>query len=192
MDFKSQVISLSVLAILATAGCSTDQQKAAQESKAEEKNSHAMTNAVASDAKAENFAEIKFSEGSSALTENSKAALNSVVAQTALNNEIDNVIVLSWADKEFPSKSLKKLTKDQRDLADRRNKSIEEYVKTVRDIEVDTYNMAERPNALSKWINTSDNRLKNSFLAAGLSTTAESEPYPSKASHSVVLIKVKQ
>jgi len=54
---------------------------------------------------------------------------------------------------------------------------------------VDTYNMAQQPNVLSKWFNTTDNKLKNTLVAAGLRTTA-SEPSasPHKASHALILV----
>jgi hypothetical protein len=185
------MLTVGFLAMLATVGCSTEQQKVAQESNREAAENRVITNAAAVDAKADSFVEIKFKPGSSALTNNAKESLRSVVDQARTYGRIDDLIVLSWADQEYPSKSLKKLSVGQRNLADSRNKSIEEYVKSVRTVDVDAYNMAERPNVLSKWMNTSDAKLKDSFVAAGLSTTADENQYPSKASHSVILVKVK-
>ncbi len=57
--------------------------------------------------------------------------------------------------------------------------------------EVDTYNMPKQPNAFSRWFNTSDARLKKSLVAEGLPTTADSLQYPSKASHSIVMVLLK-
>jgi hypothetical protein len=51
--------------------------------------------------------------------------------------------------------------------------------------------MAERPTAFSNLFNTADTKLKESMVTAGLSTTADSADYVNKASHSVIMIKVK-
>ena len=99
-------------------------------------------------------------------------------------------MVLSWSDYEYPSKNLKKLPKAQIDLAQKRNRSVESYIKSLKSVDIDAYNMAEQPNALSKWFNATDNKLKNALVSAGLPTTADDTQYPSKASHSVILIKV--
>lgn len=87
---------------------------------------------------------------------------------------------------------MKKLSKEQRNLANQRNKNVKEYLKTMRDVDVNSYNMAERPSAFSKLFNTADSELKSSMIEAGLSTTADKADYTSKASHSVILIKTKQ
>ncbi len=159
-------------------------------SAAERAEGKAVTNAAAQEAKAHDFVEIEFVAGSATLTENAKTSLNAVLQQAQQSGKIDEVLVLSWSDEEYPSKGLKKQSPAQIDLAEKRNKAIKEYMKTVRSVSVDTYNMAKQPNALSRWFNTSDNRLKNSMTAAGLPTSADSQQYPSKASHSVILVKI--
>ena len=105
---------------------------------------------------------------------------------------VDEVIVLSWADQNYPSKELSKLSKEQRNLASQRNTNVKEYLKSMKDLDVKSYNMAERPSSFSKMFNTADSELKNSMLHAGLSTTADEADYASKASHSVILIKTRQ
>jgi len=104
---------------------------------------------------------------------------------------VDKVIILSWADENYPSKELNKLSKEQRDLADQRNNNVKEYLQTMKDLDVNSYNMAERPSTFSKLFNTADSELKSSMIEAGLSTTADKADYSSKASHSVILIKTK-
>ena len=117
--------------------------------------------------------------------------MNAVIAQAQQEGKIDEIIVLSWADKSFPSKKLNKLSNPQNELAENRNKAVEQYMKSLKDVSVDTYNMAKQPNAFSKWFNTDDNKLKNTLVAAGLPTSADSDQTTNKASHSVILIKVK-
>ena len=115
-----------------------------------------------------------------------------MIAEPRFEGKFDEVIVLSWADENYPSKELGKLSKEQRNLADQRNKNIKEYLISMKDLDVKSFNMAERPSSFSNLFNTADSELKNSMLHAGLSTTADKADYASKASHSVILIKAKE
>ena len=157
----------------------------------EEAEGRIVTDAVIRKAEAREFVEIQFKVGSSLLTESAKSALQSLIREAKGDGRIDKIIVISWADEEYPSESLKKLLKLQNDLAEKRNSTIETYVRNMKNVEINTYNMAERPNAFSKLFNTTDSKLKSSLLAAGLPTTADSNQYAGKASHSVILVKVK-
>lgn len=188
-------LTLCALVLFVDLGCATAPQKTSEPVKQklsaqETSDSQHVTNAAAVEAKAYNFVEVEFNPGSSTLTDSAKTSLYSVVEQARQQGKIDEILVLSWADQEYPSESRKKLSKEQRSLADKRNRAIEYYVQTLRSVDVDKYNMAERPNAFEKWFNTSDSKLKNSLTSAGLPTTAASVDYPSKAKHSIVLVKI--
>lgn len=192
---KNKRSYVGAVALLALIGCANAPEKGAKSDQArtaftEEAEGRAVTSAAAKEVRAHNFVEIEFNPGSSVLSESAKTSLNAIMEQARQDGKIDEVIVLSWADQEYPSANVKKLSKPQTELAENRNKAVENYVKTIRRVDVDTYNMAAQPNALSKWFNTTDNKLKKSFLAAGLPTTADSPKYPSKASHSVILVKI--
>lgn len=65
-----------------------------------------------------------------------------------------------------------------------------ETVQSSPGVHVDTHNMAEKPNTLSKWFNTSDSQLTRAFLEAGLSTTKGSSRHEGKASRSVVIVRI--
>jgi len=196
MKFKKHLIPAGIVVFLAAVGCTNSPKRSAavndepRKSLTEMNESKAITNSAATEANAHNFVEIVFDAGSSNLTENAKSSLNSVMDQARSVGEIDEIIVLSWADEEYPSKNVKKLSKPQKDLAERRNRAVASYIKNVKSVDVDAYNMAEQPNAMQKWFNTKDSQLKNSFVAAGLPTTADDPQYPSKASHSVILVKL--
>ncbi|MEK6773015.1 MAG: hypothetical protein AABY64_03665 [Bdellovibrionota bacterium] len=183
MSFKNE-LKVAGLTVLLCAGCANRPHKT-EESKAD-----AVINSAANVAQAHSFVEIEFDKGSASLSENAKTSLKSVLDQARSAGSIDEVLVLSWADDEYPSKNLKQLPKNQRELAKNRNKAVETYIKTMKNVDVDSYNMAEQPNLFSKWFNTSDNKLKSSFIAAGLPTTADDPQNPKKASHSVILVKV--
>lgn len=187
-------ITLGIISMLFSFGCSSAQrineEGTPRKSAAEEAESRSITQKAASEVQAHNFVEIEFKPGSADLTDNAKTSLNKLVQDSGKAGKIDEVMVLSWSDYEYPSKNIKKLPRAQIDLAQKRNRAVENYVKSIQRVDVDAYNMAEQPNALSKWFNATDSRLKNALVAAGLPTTADDPQYPSKASHSVVLVKI--
>lgn len=183
------------LAVLGLAGCSSSPQRTTESdahmSGVEGLDSRAVTNAAAKEVRAHDFVEITFDPGSADLSRKAKRSLRNVIAQAKASGKIDEILVMSWSDQELPSTELKRLPKRDRDLADKRNVAIRKYIgESTRSADVDTYNMASQPNALSRWFNTTDTRLKKSFMNAGLPTTADESQYPSKASHSVVLVKI--
>ena len=96
---------------------------------------------------------------------------------------------MTWADAEYPADVQKALPKPQRDLVSRRNKAMNDYIKTkTSNVNVDTYNMAERPNTLEKLFNTSDARIKKSLESAGMTNTATSLRSSANASKSTVML----
>lgn len=147
---------------------------------------------AAREAEAAYFVDVEFQKGSSLLTEQSRASIASLLNRARAEGELNDVKVLSWADDEYPSARRKKLSSAQRRLASLRNQSVERHVKSLPyDVRVETHNMAQRPSVVSRWFNTSDARFKRSLVAAGLPTTAESEPITGRASHAIVLVTLK-
>lgn len=193
MLLKKFTLDLGAILLLVFAGCAGTAQKTTSDNSqtmGEKLDSQKINNTVAQEARAHNYVEISFDQGSATLSDSAKTSLDAVVEQARTSGKIDEVLVFSWADEEFPSKNLKKLSKQQRDLAEKRGDAIEKYMKSKRSLDVDSYSMAERSNALSRWFNTTDSKLKNAFTSAGLPTSADSNQYPSKASHAVILVKV--
>lgn len=161
------------------------------ESTVENIDANRVTNSAANEAKAHDFVEIEFAPGSALLTPLSRISLQALLQQASASGDIDKVLVMSWADEEYPSKSIKKLSRPQRDLAEKRNAVVRNYLQAARvGLNVDTYNMAKQPNVLARMFNTTDSRLKKSLVDAGLPTTADELQYPSKASHAVILVQV--
>lgn len=133
--------------------------------------------------------EISFDKGSTTLSDAGKKRLAALIARAQETGKIDEVKVVTWSDMEYPSPAAKKLSKAQRDLADRRNNAIEEYLESVsKDVDVDEYNMASRPNALERLLRTSDARIKRSLEVAGIPTTDSYVKVPAKASKSIVML----
>lgn len=196
MNLQKYFQSAVVLASMLLLSCANTGQKSKEAEKqvinsSAEANAQGISNSAAWDASAHNFVEISFDKGSHALSKNAKANLNAILGRADQFAKIDQVIVLAWGDEEYPSKKRNKLSKKQISLAEDRNRSVKTYVGEITNAGVDSYNMAERPTAFSKWFNTADNQLKDSLLAAGLPTTAKETQITNKASHAVILIKVK-
>lgn len=195
MDLK-KLLKLMVLIILFSSnGCSHFKSKVTEVKRPMDRTDisvpASIQNVAAMETQANYFIEIEFVKGSAILSENAKSSVNSLINEARRHGNIDELIVLSWSDVEYPSKNLKKLSTQQRLLAKKRNQAVKKYAKDIGNIDVETYNMAEKPNAIAKLLDTEDNRLKESLLAAGLPTTANNPPDASKASHSLILVKLK-
>lgn len=178
------LLSVPVLTLLTSCAMRDHQSAMPQEGRT------SVAKTVAQSSEAQDFVEIEFGLGSAILSDAAKSSLTSIVSKARRAGKLDEVIVLSWSDFEYPAKDAGTLPRGQRDLAGERNRAVKAYLQASPGVDVETYNMAEKPNTLSKWINTSDNQMKRSFLAAGLPTTADSPQYEGKASHSVILVKV--
>ena len=187
-------LALTILSLVASS-CSNaptkvSEQSAPRTSYTEEAEGRYIANEAAKKIRAYNFVEVEFQPQSAELSDQAKKKISETFQKAIWDGYIDNVSVLSWSDTEYPSNDLKMLSKDDRKLAEKRNLAIKNYLVSLKSVDVDTYNMAERPSKLSKLFNTTDNQLKSSLVAAGLPTTADALQYPSKASHSLVLIKL--
>ncbi len=190
-ELKAKRKISTALAALAVIGACANHPQKTSETTTPVTTGTSVNNAAASEVKAHSFVEITFAPGSANLTEQSRTALTSLLNQADQAGDIEEVMVLSWSDEEYPAGSKNKLSKAQRDLAEKRSEAVEKLIKSAKDdVDVDTYNMAKQPNVLSKWLNTKDAKLKKSLVAAGLPTNADDMQYPSKASHAVVLVKL--
>ena len=146
--------------------------------------------ALAKDVHAHSYVQINFDKESSKLTDSSKVAIDQLITKALLSGKIDELLVLSWSDYDYPNTEKKELSRSQEDLAAKRNSSIEDYIDQSRDLDVDTYNMAERPNYMFSWINSSDSRVKQSFQKSEIGESNEIVANSSKASHAVILVKL--
>lgn len=187
------VAAALAMGLSALSACSNPSKKIDADTAAESSSMpESAANRVAREADAAYFVDVEFQKGSDELTEQSRAAISSLLNRARAEGHVRDVKVLSWADEEYPSASRKKLSEAQRRLAKSRNRSITNHVKTIDyGIRIDAHSMAERPGVVSKWLNTSDARFKRSLLAAGLPTTSDPGVTPSRASHSVVLVTLK-
>jgi hypothetical protein len=105
--------------------------------------------------------ELTFQPGSSKLTSAAKSRINELIRDAKASGKIEDIKVLSWADQEYPSEQAGKLSQAQRNLAEARTKEIRNHISAAdNDIDVDAYNMAERPGAISRLMGTENAKLK--------------------------------
>lgn len=148
----------------------------------------AMSAAAAAD-KPTFVTELTFEKGSTTLSDAQKKNLSALLSRAQASGKIDDVKVVTWSDMEYPSPNVQKLSKAQRDLATRRSRAVKDYLKSVeKGLDVDAYNMAERPNAFERLVRTPDERIKRSLEVAGIPTTDSYIKVPAKASKSIVML----
>lgn len=150
------------------------------------------TAAAARSVDAAYVSEVSFGETTTTLTPAAKAELKTLVDQAKATGRIDEIKVAAWADKEYPAAEVKKLTSKDRELAKKRANAVKDYLEkdlNVSDVEV--FNMADRPSALERWMNTSDAKVKNALESSGIGTTANKSMLSSKASQAVVMVVLK-
>ncbi|WP_408097388.1 hypothetical protein ACJVC5_00335 [Peredibacter sp. HCB2-198] len=139
------------------------------------------------------YTTLEFTKGKSDLTAASKESLKNFIAKSHQTNKpIDDIRILAWADTEYPSNKKNNIPKSQVILASERAQEIRDYLevdlKEVNDI--DAYNMAKRPDLLSKMFRSDESEVKQAFETTG--TTASRLPDGSvsytKASKAIVII----
>jgi hypothetical protein len=182
-------MNLSALGlVIGIAACTSSRKQEAADREASTKPSQEALIA-ANENDAAYVAEIRFQKGSTTLTPQSRAQLANLVQNAKSAGKIDDIKVITWADMEYPSVNTTKLSQAQRKLAEDRNKEIEKYLETSdRDLDIDSYNMAERPGVLSRLLSTENSRIKKSLEVAGIPNTDSAVKIPSKASRSMVMV----
>jgi hypothetical protein len=147
---------------------------------------------VAAEEQAPYVTEIQFKKGKKALNAHDRKQIDKVIRDAKTHGEISDIKVVTWADEEYPSVNTKKLSSRQVKLADRRNGEIKSYIQSLdKKAGIQTYNMAERPGALSQLLSTPNSRIKRALEVAGIPNTDSSVKTPAKASKSIVMIILK-
>lgn len=139
------------------------------------------------------YTTVVFEKGKTTLSRNDKEQLNKL-ADKAHNDkrEIDEIRILAWSDEEYPDPSQKKAPQSEIILAANRAHEIKEYFE--QDLEeyedIDAYNMARRPDFLSKLLRNDEYFVKEAFEGSGATGTklANGKTSYSKASKALVII----
>ena len=139
--------------------------------------------------------EVGFDKNSDILSDMQKSDLKTAIAEAAQKGKIDEVKILAWSDKEYPSEK-GKLDKGDVNLAKNRIRNLKKFLMDDLNVStVETHNMTERPNALQKLFNTSDAKVKNTAEAMGAAPTQGNTGFfdlKTQASKAAIMIFMKK
>lgn len=107
-----------------------------------------------------NVLEISFKKGSANLSEGDRVKLRSLIKSAREEGKIDKVIVATYADKAYRDTANNTYTDAEKDLAEKRADNLEKVLDEIGAGDVDTYNMAEKPNWFEKNLKTDDATVK--------------------------------
>lgn len=143
----------------------------------------------ASELGAQEVAEIKFPKGSTRISAADMRKINAALAKAQAAGKVEEIKVVSWADREFPSFNDGSLPKPDQNLAERRNDEITKVLDAkVKNVDVDKFNMAVYPNGVARLFKTDDFRVKHSLEQAGIPNTDSGVKAPAMAGKALVMI----
>lgn len=121
-------------------------------------------------------AKVEFEPGTDILTKESKEEIAFLVAKARSNGKLDKIRVLAWADREYPVAG-EKVPRMETRLADERGDAVRAYLKEQLDIgDVDVYNMARRPSAVSRMLRTPETKIKTKAEELGIAPSEADAP----------------
>lgn len=185
-------LALASMSLLFAAGCTTPAAKkksAYQTSTTKTKTEDIKAPVVAGT----RYTTIFFEKGRASLDSVSKQHLKDLASRAHKEKkEINEIRILAWADKEYPDKVTGKTSEKDVKLASQRAQKIRNYLEAdlKEQEDIDSYNMAKRPDLLSKVFQNDEYKIKEAFETSG--ATGEKLPDGSvsytKASKAIVII----
>ena len=155
------------------------------------------TSKAVSDAGGSEYSIIAFNHGSDMLTQSAAQTLREFAKRArAQEDTVEEIKVLAWSDRDYPTKG-QEASRADIELADRRADRIRTYLREEmnRVADVDTHNMAKRPNFLNELLKTEDYEVKASFEKQNSYVNSESMRKKllseSKTSKAVIFIEYK-
>ncbi|HXH74910.1 MAG TPA: hypothetical protein VNJ08_08095 [Bacteriovoracaceae bacterium] len=141
------------------------------------------------------YTTLNFDKGKSDLSEISKRQLNELARKAFRDGRIiEEIRVLAWSDREYPEAVNKRARKDLV-LAKERGQTIKQYIKEdLRAQEkIEAYNMARRPNIMSRTLQNDEWLVKEAFEESGATATRlpNGQMSYTKASKALVIIDYK-
>ncbi|MGE3260963.1 MAG: hypothetical protein AB7K68_04205 [Bacteriovoracia bacterium] len=144
---------------------------------------------AASELGAQEVAEIRFPKNSTRIRKAELRKLNAALVKAQAAGKIEEIKVIAWADREFPSFNSGSLPKADQALAERRTEEIgKALANKVKDVDVDKYNMAVYPTGVDRLFKTSDFRVKRSLEQAGIPNSDSGVKTPAMSGKALVMI----
>lgn len=187
-------LALASMSLIFAAGCTTPAAK----KKSAYQSSAAATSAPVEKTRAPaiggtEYTTVFFNKGRASLDSLSKQHLKDLISNAhKTRKEIEEIRILTWADKEYPDKVKGKASTSDIILASERAQKIRDYLELdLKEMEdIDSYNMAKRPNLMSKLLQNDEYKVKEAFESSG--ATGDKLPDGSvsytKASKAIVII----
>jgi hypothetical protein len=139
------------------------------------------------------YTTLLFEEGKADLGSENKQLLREIAARAHRSKKtIDEILILAWADKEYPDKVRGKASTKDIILASERAQEVRNYLENdLKENEnIDSFNMAKRPGLFSKLVRNQEYEVKKAFDLSG--ATASKLPDGSvsftKSSKAIVII----
>ncbi len=168
----------------AGANSSVSKTGKAQESKAVSMESKQLANEEETNL----VTEITFSKEKAFISDEARTELQALNRKATSRGKVEEIKVITWGDQEYPSVHDKKLSVTQQNLVKMRNDALEKYLDDLSsDAKIETFSMAERPDALNKLFSSDEAQIKKSLETAGIPNTDTTVKVPGKASKSVVI-----
>ncbi|HXH32638.1 MAG TPA: hypothetical protein VNJ01_17705 [Bacteriovoracaceae bacterium] len=165
-----------------TAGTATQSEATSMESKI-----------LASQEESNLVTEISFSKGVASISGAAKKELSALFTKAKSRGTVDDIKVITWGDREYPSKMDKELSEVQVNLVEKRNDAIKAYFEGIdKDADVEVFSMAMRPGMINKLMSGDDAKIKKSLEASGIPNTDSKGKTASKASKSIVIFTLEQ
>lgn len=174
----------SVLAV----GCAYQPAKEASHT------SPSPTAVAAAEVGTSHYTVINFRPGAKDLSREEQSKIRELAAIAERQGKVAEFKVLAWSDKEYPAEGVKVASADSK-LADDRANTIENFLE--KDVntsaDVDTHNMAKRPNMLGEMVKSDDYEVKTTFEATGAAPTTKQTLKSllpgAKASKAIILVR---
>lgn len=180
-------LALASLSLVFAAGCTSPsaKKKSVETAQAKEEKVPAVSGTY--------YTTVIFDKGKSSLSEASKNHLKELAARAHKRGKpIEEIKILAWSDKEYPDKVKGKASTGDIILASERAQKIKNYLEDdlKESDDIDAFNMAKRPDLVSKLFRDDEYDVKTAFEQTGTTGTRLDDGSVSytKASKALVII----
>ena len=180
-------LALASLSLFFAAGCTFPgaKKKSIEAAQAKERKSPTLPGT--------HYTNVVFDKGKSNLSEASKKHLKVLASRAYQNGKpIKEIKILAWSDEEYPNKVKKKASTNDIILASERARKIRTYLEEDlnESDDIDSFNMAKRPDLVSKLFRDDEYDVKTAFEQSGATGSCLDDGSVSytKASKALVII----
>lgn len=184
--FGRMMLSVVMAGLFFVSGCGTTRMT---DSSGKQKQEEARVKPI----EGVHYTTVVFDKGESTLENMSRKDLTKLVKKAQRQKfPIEEIRILAWSDTEYPDKLTAESSPEDIEIASKRALKIKDFLKNkLKDAnEIDSYNMAKRPDLLSKLLRNDEYKVKEAFETTG--ATASKLPDGSisytKASKAIVII----